>query len=227
MTTGLILVRHAVTETTGKRLSGNTPGIHLSGDGAAQAAELAERLATVPLAAIYSSPLERCMETAVAIAAGRTATVRPAADLREVEYGRWTGRPLAQLARTSMWKQVQRFPSAVRFPGGETLREVQQRSVSALEAAAAAHPRSLVAAVTHGDVIRLVLAHYAGVHLDLFQRLVVSCASVSVVVVGEHGVRILRVNDTGTLADLAPPARAPRRSAARRPTPSRPGHRMK
>ena len=124
------------------------------------------------------------------------------ADLREVEYGQWTGRSIAQLIRTSLWKRVHQNPSSVRFPGGEALPEVQRRSVQALEAIAARHPRGVVAAVTHADVIRLVLAHYAGVHLDLYHRIVISPASVSVVALGDGIPRILRLNDTGTLADL-------------------------
>jgi probable phosphoglycerate mutase len=200
----LFLVRHALTDATGTRLSGATPGVHLSEAGRAQAQGLAERLAPVPLATICSSPLERCMETADAIAGPRGLKIHEDPALLEVGYGRWTGRPLAQLARTALWKRVQQSPSSVRFPGGETLREVQERAVAALHEVAARHPRGTVAAVTHADVIRLVLAHFAGVHLDLFQRLIVSPASVSVVGLGDRIPRLLRMNDTGTLEDLAP-----------------------
>lgn len=197
--TVLLLIRHAVTDVTGKRLSGRTPGIHLSSDGREQAEALAERLSTVPIAAIYSSPLERCAETAEPIAKRKRLTVQLLPQLEEVAYGRWTGRPLAQLTRTSLWTAIQQSPSGVRFPDGETLGEVQRRAVDALEGLAARHPRGVVAAVSHADVIRLVLAHYAGVHLDLFQRLIVSPASVSAVALGDRVPRILRMNDTGTL----------------------------
>lgn len=205
--TVVLLVRHALTEVTGKRLSGNAPGLHLSEHGRGQAEALASRLSRVKLAMVYASPLERCTETAEALAAPRGQTVRLVPELREVEYGRWTGRPLLQLARTGLWKRLQQAPSSVRFPGGETLGEVQQRCVAALDGLAAAHPRRVIAAVTHADVIRLCLAHYAGVHIDLFQRLIVSPASVTAVALGDRVPRILRTNDTGTFDDLGPRAR--------------------
>jgi probable phosphomutase (TIGR03848 family) len=227
----LLLVRHALTDATGKRLSGQARGIHLSEAGREQANTLAERMAPVPLAAVYASPLERCVETARAMATPREMDVRVVPALTEVAYGAWTGRPLAQLARTSLWNEVQRSPSSARFPGGETLAEVQRRAVAALDELATTHPRKAIAVVSHADVIRLALAHYAGIHLDLFQRLVVGTTSVSAVVLG--GVpRIVRMNDTGTLDDLVPrrpPQARPRgrhtspdgRSGRRRAAPAR------
>ena len=203
----LLLVRHAMTEATGLRLSGSTPGIHLSPVGEAQAARLAERLGALRLDAVYASPLERCVETGRAIAQPRRLLVRPLPELEEVGYGRWTGRSFAQLTRTALWKKVQQSPSSVRFPGGETLVEAQRRGVSGLEMLAARHPTATVVAVSHADLIRLALAHYAGIHIDLFQRIVVSPASVSAVLLGDRIPRILRVNDTGTLDDLAGRAR--------------------
>jgi broad specificity phosphatase PhoE len=144
------------------------------------------------------------METARPIATACGLDVFRVPDLREVEYGQWTGRSIAQLVRTSLWKRVHQNPSSVRFPGGESLPEVQRRSVEALGVIGAKHAARPVAVVTHADVIRLVLAHYAGVHLDLFQRMVVSPASISVVALGDGQPRILRMNDIGSLADLAP-----------------------
>jgi probable phosphomutase (TIGR03848 family) len=198
-----LLIRHALTDVTGKRLSGSLPGFHLSADGSNQAARLAERLAPIRLTAIYSSPLERCVQTAEAVAGGRRLQVQTLPDLDEVGYGDWTGRSLTQLARTSLWKRLQQAPSSVRFPGGETLSEVQGRTAAALERIAARSPRGVIAVVTHADVIRLLLAHYAGIHIDLFQRLTVSPASVSALVLGDRVPRILRINDTGTVEDLA------------------------
>ncbi|HEY3208432.1 MAG TPA: MSMEG_4193 family putative phosphomutase [Actinomycetota bacterium] len=199
----LLLIRHALTEATGKRLSGRTPGIHLSEEGRRQAGLIAERLAPLPLAAVYASPLERCRETAEAIATSRRMTVREVADLAEVDYGRWTGRSMPQLVRTSLWKKVQQSPSSVTFPEGEGLIDAQRRSVAVMEEIAGRHPRAAVAIVSHADVIRLVLAHYAGLHIDLFQRLIVSPASVSAVALGDRIPRIIRMNDTGMLDDLA------------------------
>lgn len=208
----LLLVRHALTDVTGRRLSGSTPGIHLSEHGRTQAKDLAERMATLRLAAIYASPLERCVETAEAIAEQRALTVHTMPELEEVGYGAWTGKTFAQLTRTSLWKRVQNAPSSVRFPAGETLVEAQVRAVNAMESLAARHPTSAVAVVSHADIIRLSLAHFAGIHLDLFQRIIVSPTSVSAILLGDRIPRILRMNDTGTLADLATRARKPKRT---------------
>jgi probable phosphoglycerate mutase len=210
----LLLVRHGHTETSGRRLTGRTPGIHLSELGVTQAKDLGSRLRALPLAAVYSSPLERCVETAQAITTGRDLDVLALPEVLEVDYGRWTGRPLAQLTRTSLWKRVMVAPSSVRFPDGERLDEVLDRSVAALTGVAERHPKGAVAVVTHAEVIRLALAHFAGVHIDLFQRWVIHPASVSAVAMGDGMPRLLRVNDTGTLEDLAPrPRRRPQQAA--------------
>jgi probable phosphoglycerate mutase len=207
----LLLIRHAVTEATGRLLTGWTPGVHLSENGRGQARALAERLTPVPLAAMYSSPLERCLETAEPVAARKRLSVTAADDLGEVRYGDWTGRSLAQLSRTRLWKVVQHSPSNARFPNGESLLEVQERAAREVGRIAAMHPRGVVAAFSHGDVIRLLLAHFAGVHVDLFQRLVVSPASVTAIALGDGVPRILRVNDTGAVADLIPAKPRPRK----------------
>lgn len=199
----LLLVRHGLTDVTGKRLSGRTPGIHLSDEGQAQAQGLVERLSPIRLTDVFSSPLERCVETAQPVASSRRMDIKVLPDLEEVAYGRWAGRPIAQLMRTTLWRRIQLLPSSVEFPGGETLIEAQRRAVSALDGIAARSPRGVVLVVSHADVIRLALAHYSGVHIDLFQRVTVSPASVSALVLGDRIPRILRVNDTGSLADLA------------------------
>jgi len=216
----LLLVRHALTDSTGRRLSGQTPGLHLSDTGRAQAERVAERLGPVPLAAIYSSPLERCVETAEPIAARRSITVRELPALMEVDYGAWSGRAFGQLHRTTLWKRLMQQPSSIRFPGGETLAEVQARCVQAMEEISARHRRGIVAVVAHADVIRLTLAQFAGVHIDLYQRITVSPASVSALLLGDRIPRIVRVNDTGSLEDLVPRRTTPggsRDGSSRRP----------
>jgi probable phosphoglycerate mutase len=200
----LLLIRHGLTDATGVRLGGWTPGVHLSEPGTRQAEALSERLHRVPLAAIYSSPLERCQETAAPLAAGRSMEVIAREDLGEVRYGSWTNRPLKQLARTKLWRRVQVVPSGVRFPGGESLLEVQARAVRELEDIAGHHRRATVAVLSHADVIKLLLAFLAGAPMDHFQRLVIDPASISAVSVGDGIPRILRVNDRGSLDDLAP-----------------------
>jgi probable phosphoglycerate mutase len=217
----VLLLRHALTDATGKRLSGRLPGLHLSDTGRRQAELLAERLRPIPIAALYASPLERCMETAAAVAEGRGMQIMEAPDLLEVSYGSWSGRPFTQITKTKLWARLQQAPSTIRFPDGETLDEVQVRATRFLDGLAAAHAKKVVAVCTHADVIRLALAHYAGVHLDLFQRLTVSPASLTAILLGDRIPRIIRTNDTGTVEDLIP-RRPPRRAQRRARAPGTP-----
>ncbi len=197
--TVLFLVRHGLTDHTGRRLYGWTPGVHLSERGRAQADELAGRFAKLELAAIYASPLERCRETAAPLASTKGLRVHTRRELGEVDYGDWTNRPLAQLARTKLWKVVQQTPSQATFPNGESFLQVQERAVRAVREIADEHPRRHVAVVSHGDLIRLLISHLAGAHVDEFQRISIDTASVSAVALGAGPPRIFRVNDTGSL----------------------------
>lgn len=195
----LLLIRHGMTPITGKKLAGWTPGLHLSDAGRAQAEGLVERLRAVPLDAMYASPLERCRETALPLARDRGLRVAARRDLGEVHYGEWTDRSLAQLRKDPLWPAVMHLPSTVRFPGGESFLEAQHRVVAELERIAADHPGGVVACFTHADLIRLALAHFLGVHLDLFQRIAIDTCSVSVLGLGRHMPMLLRLNDTGPL----------------------------
>ncbi len=198
----LILVRHAETPATGKRLGGWTPGVHLQAKGRAQAEAVAERLSGLTLAAVYSSPLERTVETARIIARPHRLRVRIRRQLGEVDYGEWTDQPLGQLRRRKMWDQVQSTPSRVTFPGGESIRSAQARAVDASEAIAADHGDDTVVLVSHADVIKAVVAHHLAMPLDAFQRLVVSPASVTVLELPAAGhPRLVRFNDTGVESD--------------------------
>jgi probable phosphoglycerate mutase len=203
--TRLVLVRHAVTAQTGPLLSGRTPGIDLSDKGREQAKALGERLAGLPVAVVYASPIERTTQTAAAVAEHHGLEVQPLPGVLEADYGEWTGGKLTDLAKTDLWKTVQRAPSRARFPGGESLAEMQSRMVTALEAVVARHPGELVVVVSHADPIKAAIAHYTGVHLDLFQRIVVSPASVTVFELGEHSAAMVKCNDTGSLDELLPP----------------------
>jgi probable phosphomutase (TIGR03848 family) len=209
----LLLIRHAITEQTGKRLYGRRPGIHLSDRGREQAASLAERVARVRPAALYSSPLERCLETAAPIAEATGLEVRKVPELLEIDYGSWTGRPFSSLRGTKLWERVRRLPSAAKFPEGEAMLDVQRRVVTVLEELAGDHPRGAVAVVSHGDPIALALAHFLGLHVDLFQRIHAAPASVSAVVLSDAAPLVVRIGDTGTLDDLRP---QPRRRASHR-----------
>jgi probable phosphoglycerate mutase len=206
-----VLARHAVTAQTGPLLSGRAPGIDLSEEGKAQAAALGERLSRLPVAAVYASPIERTMQTAQAVAVHHRLDVRTLEGVLEADYGEWTGQKLADLAKTDLWKVVQRTPSRASFPGGEALAAMQTRMVAALDAVVAAHPGQLVVVVSHADPIKAAIAQYTGVHLDLFQRINVSPASVTAFAFSAHGASMLKCNDTGTLdelvgADVAEPA---------------------
>jgi probable phosphomutase (TIGR03848 family) len=204
-TTSLVLVRHAVTAQTGPLLSGRAPGIDLSEDGEKQARDLGERMAALPIDVIYASPIERTTQTARAIAAPHALEVQCLDGVLEADYGEWTGQKISDLAKTDLWKVVQRSPSRAVFPGGEAMSMMQTRMVAAIEAVVAEHPGQLVVVVSHADPIKAAIAHYTGVHLDLFQRIVVSPASVTAFAFTAHGVAMLKCNDTGGLDELVPP----------------------
>jgi probable phosphomutase (TIGR03848 family) len=209
----LLLIRHALTDQTGKRLYGRRGGIRLSELGREQARALGERVAGARPAALYTSPQVRCVETAASIAAAAGLEVRRMPRLQEIDYGRWTGRRFSSLRGTKLWETVRRRPSAARFPDGEAMLDVQRRMVAALEEVAAGHPQDVVAVVSHGDPIALALAHFMGLHIDLFQRINAAPGSVSAVVLSEAAPLVVRVGDTGTLEDLR--SRTPRRPPRR------------
>ncbi len=201
--TTLLLVRHATNDWVGERLAGWTPGVHLNEAGQQQAFALAERLAPMPIKAIYSSPLERAWETAAPLAERLNLPVEIEPDLGEVQYGQWTGKPLKEMRETDLWPLLMMAPSLARFPEGESLSEAQARIVGALERLRRKHPDDMIMAVSHADMLKAVVAHYIGLHLDLFQRLVISPAAVSVLRFSPPGIaRLERFNDTGTLSDL-------------------------
>jgi probable phosphoglycerate mutase len=197
--TTLFLIRHGLTAVTGSRLYGRTPGIHLDERGRRQAAALVERFEGVRLTAVYSSPLERCVETLEPLAAARRLEIRPSNALIEMDAGEWTGRTLPSLRRTKLWNTVQRNPSRFHFPAGESFLEAQARVLDEIERIVTRHPRGLVLVGTHGDLVRVLISHFTGAHLDQFQRVMVDPASVSVVHLADGVPRILLVNDTGGL----------------------------
>lgn len=201
--TYLFLVRHGENDWVNtNRLAGRTPKVHLNENGQRQAAELAERLGQQPISAIYSSPLVRCMETAQPLAEALGLDVIVEEGILEVDYGEWCGENLKELSKTPDWQLVQIYPGGFRFPGGETLREVQSRVVTTLERIRAQHEGEAVAIFAHGDILRTSLAYYLGAPLDLFQRIHVATASVSVIGFHRFGPRILNMNHTGDLPIL-------------------------
>jgi probable phosphomutase (TIGR03848 family) len=211
----VLLVRHGLTAMTGPVLAGWTPGVHLDERGREQATALGQRLAGVPVAAIVASPLERCQETAAVLADGRDLAVETDDRLGECRYGDWTGQELKKLAKDPLWKVVQAHPSAATFPGGEALRDTQARAVAAVrDHNARLGDDATWIAVSHGDVIKAILADALGLHLDQFQRIQADPCSLSVVRYTTLRPFVLRMNDTGGgVDDLTPPKR--RRSARR------------
>lgn len=234
----VILVRHGrSTANTAGILAGHTSDVHLDGLGRQQVAATADRLATVPLTAVVSSPLERCVETAEEIV-GKQKELKDVlsdASLTECHYGLWQGKHLGELAKESLWKIVVNEPSRARFPGGESLPEMQQRIVRAIrgrdaQIEAEHGPGAVWVAVSHGDPIKSVIADAYGMNFDNFQRVHVDPASVSIIHYGSsdpdedghriHGAkpRVIAVNTTGgdldwmapksTTAEESAPARA-------------------
>lgn len=212
----LILARHGrTTANVSGVLAGRGKGVHLDDAGVEQARGAASRLAEVPLAAIVSSPLERCRETAREIARLQSppARVRTERGLLECDYGAWTGRELKTLAKEALWTTVQQHPSAAQFPEGESMTAMSSRAVGAIrrwdaEVEAQHGPHAVWVAVSHGDVIKAILADALGLHLDAFQRIVVDPASLSVVRYTPGRPFVVTMNTSaGDLSHLRPPKR--------------------
>lgn len=206
--TELLLIRHAVNDyvKTG-RLAGWTPGVHLNEEGQAQALALAQRLAETPIQVIYSSPLDRALETAEPLAKMRNLPIHVVESIGEAHYGEWQGAELKELAKHEKWFGVQFFPSQTRFPQGESMAEMQARAVGQCEAIRATHPDAVVALISHGDVIKSIVAHYIGLHMDLFQRLDIAPASLTWLSLPKIGARLVLMNDTGAVPK--PPEKKP------------------
>ncbi len=209
----LVLIRHARTEETGSLLSGRREGIPLSSAGRGEAKLLGDRLAGIRFAGIVSSPIQRCQETVDAIRETRAASIpaRPEVvieeRLTEVDYGTWTGKELKVLAKDPLWKIVQRQPSAMQFPNGESLRAAATRASEAIRDWDATFKEDdLWLAVSHGDIIKAIVSDAMGAPLDLFQRIVIDPASITVIRFGGERPTILRLNESaaGIESLLAP-----------------------
>jgi probable phosphoglycerate mutase len=202
----ILLVRHGETPTTGKVLPGRAPGLHLSERGRAQADAVAGRLSGLPVDAIYSSPLERARETAEPASARSGVAVTEEAGLLECDFGDWTGAELSGLGSLPEWQTVQHNPSVFRFPNGESFSGMQARMVGTLEDLRAAHRGGVVVCFSHADPIKAAVAHALGTHLDLFQRIFISPASVSAISYADgQAPAVLTVNSTADpLSGLRP-----------------------
>jgi probable phosphomutase (TIGR03848 family) len=195
--TTVLLIRHGENEWTEQhKLAGRTPGVHLNPYGRLQAEALGQRLATTELSAILASPLERTMETAQAIAQHHQLKVETRPGIVEVDYGKWTGQAIKKLAKRKKWPVIQLYPTGADFPGGETMFDMQARMVRELNALVAEYSGKTIAVVGHADLIKAAVAHYLGVHFDLFQRIMISTASITTINFSPMGPRVVAVNDT-------------------------------
>ncbi len=184
----ILLIRHGENDFVGKRLAGRLPGVHLNEKGRQSALLVSETLCEAPIKAIYSSPLERAMETAAPLAQAIGLPVIPRPGLQEIDFGSWQGKTMKQMARMKSWPVVQKTPSQMRFPGGESFVEAQQRMVAEIDSIALSHdPDDLIACFSHSDAIKLAIAHYLGMPLDNFQRLWISTAAISTVHIPKEG----------------------------------------
>ena len=192
----LLLIRHGENEYTKTgRFAGRTPGVHLNEKGQSQAQALGEAFKEVPLKAIYSSPLERAMETAAPIAFARGLEIIPAPGLLESDVGKWQGQSVRRVALSKVWKIVQNAPSRAGHPDGETFQQVQTRIATTLnEICAKYKPRDIVACVFHADPIKLAAAYYLGLPLDHFQRLACDTGSVTALHITDMGAYLLKLN---------------------------------
>jgi len=196
----IVLIRHGENEFVKKgRLAGRLPGVHLNDKGNAQAQVVADflsnKLAEVPIKAIYSSPLERAMETAAPLAKALGVEVIQRHGLIETDCGEWQGKTLKSLNRQKIWKVVQQTPSIFTFPGGETFRDTQHRIVNEIQELANQHElNDVIICVSHSDPIRLAIAYFLGLSMDMFQRLIVAPASINVLTLSPHGAGLLALN---------------------------------
>jgi len=198
----LLLIRHGENDFVGRRLAGHLPGVHLNAKGRHQAEVIAAMLRQEPIVAIYSSPLDRTMETAEPLARDLFLAITPHPGLAEVDFGDWQGKSISYLKRLKLWQSVQKTPSQVRFPNGETFIESQARIVAALEVINAAHgEKERVACFSHCDTIRLAVAHYLDMPLDSFQRLTINPASITRLHLQQGSVVLLQSNQAAYAVD--------------------------
>jgi probable phosphomutase (TIGR03848 family) len=203
--TNLLFVRHGSTPTTGKVLPGRARGLELSPEGRAQADTVAQRLrAVAPVDAVYSSPLERCKQTAAPIALQFDARVGIRKGFIECDVGEWTGASLTSLANLPEWKAMHAHPAGFRFPEGESFLEMQARVANAVADIVAAHPGQRVVVVTHADIVKLAIVSALGMALDALHRMTISPCSVTAVAYGHLGPHVLTVNSTDDLGKLRP-----------------------
>lgn len=197
--TKFLLIRHGQTDFTGKLLLGRQPGISLNDEGREQARKIAHRLSGMPITAIYSSPIERVSETAAPLAEAHNLPCNISEAFLELDFGDWTNKSIKDLEGDDQFRLFNEFRSSARIPGGEMMLEAQMRIVLGLEKLRHEHPDQTVAVVSHADIIKSAICYYAGIHLDMFHRLEISPASLSILEIYDDTARIMLLNDTSHL----------------------------
>jgi broad specificity phosphatase PhoE len=200
--TTFFLIRHASCDGLGQMLWGRTPGICLNETGKMQAQCLSGRFKNMNLDAIYSSPLERALQTATVFAEGMKLDVQTSDAVNEINFGEWTGKTFDELSRDKRWRHFNSRRSVRMIPGGESFLEVQNRIFKELETLALQHPQAHVAIISHADVIRAAIAYFSAIPIDLVDRFEISPCSVSVVAMDDDNAMLLTLNNTGELSNL-------------------------
>jgi broad specificity phosphatase PhoE len=196
VTTTIFLIRHASHDLLGRILAGRMTGVSISEEGRDQAQRLARRFSRKPISIVQSSPQQRARETAAPIAAGVETPIEIAKQIDEIDLGEWTGRRFEALNADPRWALWNRARSVARAPGGESMLEVQGRVVAHIDRVRSTHPDAHVVMVSHADVIRAAVLHYVDAPLDAFDRIEINPASVSTLLVGDWGAKILSLNET-------------------------------
>jgi probable phosphomutase (TIGR03848 family) len=197
--TRFLLIRHGSTNMVGKRFSGRMPDVHLDENGKQQANEIAQRLKSLPIKAIYSSPLERAIETAVPLSKELNLQVQTSEEFTEIDCGEWTGKEIDELREDRKFQLFNSFRSIAPVSGGEWMAEAQLRMVKQMQNLCLIHPGETIVIVSHSDLIKAAIAYYAGIHLDLFQRIEIDPASVSIITVYDETARINLLNHVGDI----------------------------
>ncbi|MBB5692570.1 histidine phosphatase family protein [Muricoccus pecuniae] len=196
MSTTFLLIRHAAHDRVGSTLCGRMPGVTLGEEGRRQSAALAARLEREGIAALHTSPMERARETAAPVAARLGIEARVNEGVMEIDFGAWTGRSFASLDGDPDWARWNEERATARTPGGESMAEAQSRALAELERLRARHAGETVAVVTHGDVIKAVLAHHLGLRLNGIHRFEIAPASISAVAAWDGGGKVMGMNET-------------------------------
>ncbi|MBW6472037.1 MAG: histidine phosphatase family protein [Anaerolineaceae bacterium] len=191
----ILLIRHGENDWVGKKLAGRLPGVHLNQNGLNQAKVLATTLQNLPIKAIYSSPLDRALETAQPLAQVKKMEISICENLSEINFGDWQGKTIKQMRRLKLWETVQKHPSQMQFPNGESFIGAQHRLVDCITQISEKHePFDLVACFSHSDAIRLLVAYYLNVPLDTFQRIHINTASISTLMLTNEHISVPFIN---------------------------------